>query len=64
MLVLKRKAEEEIVITHDENRIVLKVLKIGHHVAKIGIKAPDEMVILRAELEGRDTKEDPQGGGP
>jgi|YNPMSStandDraft_2_1061718.scaffolds.fasta_scaffold00173_18 carbon storage regulator len=47
MLVLTRKPQEEIKIGKD---IVVKVISISENSVKIGIEAPKEMVIMRAEL--------------
>lgn len=47
MLVLTRKRDE--VITIGEN-IVIKVISTGRGTVKIGIEAPREIRILRAEL--------------
>jgi carbon storage regulator len=47
MLVLTRKKSEMIQI--GEN-IVIKVIHAGQHTVKIGIEAPGEVRILRAEL--------------
>lgn len=50
MLVLTRKANEEIRIGKD---ITVKVLTTGGHV-RIGIVAPKEVKVLRAELKERE----------
>jgi carbon storage regulator len=47
MLVLTRKKSEMIRIGED---VVIKVIHAGRHVVKIGIEAPDEVRVLRAEL--------------
>ena len=49
MLVLTRKRSEMIQIGED---IVIKVVETGRRVVKIGIEAPDNVRILRAELFG------------
>lgn len=46
MLVLSRKANEEIVIAGD---IVVKVFKIGRSVVQIGVDAPKDMRIERRQ---------------
>ena len=50
MLVLSRKVSEEIKIGDD---IVVSVVKVKGNVARIGITAPDGVMILRAELNER-----------
>ncbi len=47
MLILARKEGESIVI---DGHIVVTILKIGDSSMKIGIDAPDEIVILRDEI--------------
>ncbi len=47
MLVLTRKKSEEIRIGDD---IVIKVIKTGQSSVKIGIDAPENVRVLRAEL--------------
>ncbi len=50
MLVLTRKLDEDIIIA---GNIVIKVLGIERDRVKIGIKAPEEIQILRGELSKR-----------
>lgn len=47
MLVLTRKPQEEIRIGKD---IIVKVISIGDNSVKIGIEAPKDIEIMRAEL--------------
>lgn len=47
MLVLTRKCSESIRIGDE---IVIKVIKTGKSTVKIGIEAPDDVRVLRAEL--------------
>jgi carbon storage regulator len=47
MLVLSRKSNESLLI---DNRILVKVVKIRGRLVQIGIEAPPEVVIRRAEL--------------
>lgn len=47
MLVLTRKKDEEILIG---DRVVIKVLRIRGSSVQIGIEAPDDVEIVRAEL--------------
>lgn len=49
MLVLSRQQDEGIVI--DGGRIVIKVLEITGKQVRLGIEAPKEVRIKRAELE-------------
>jgi len=48
MLVLRRRAGESILIGDD---IEIEVLELNSQGAKIGIKAPRELVVLRKELK-------------
>lgn len=50
MLILSRKAGEEIILGND---IVIKVTEISKGNVKIGIEAPRETAILRGELRDR-----------
>ena len=47
MLVLSRKVEEEIQVGDE---IVVKVLKTGRNMVKIGIEAPKRLSVVRGEL--------------
>ena len=50
MLVLNRRAKESIIIGDD---IVVTVVEICGNQVKIGIKAPDDVAILRTEIANR-----------
>jgi carbon storage regulator len=50
MLILSRKAGEEIILGND---IVIKVTEISKGSVKIGIEAPKETTILRGELRDK-----------
>lgn len=50
MLVLTRKRSEMIQIGDD---VIIKVIETGPRWAKIGIEAPDNVRVIRAELFGR-----------
>lgn len=50
ILILTRKVGEEILIG---DGIVITVCKLGPTYVKIGIKAPSDIPVIRAELEGR-----------
>jgi len=55
MLVLARKEHQTILIGEGKNRIVVTVLEINHMgQVRIGIEAPKDVLILRAELEHRE----------
>ena len=62
MLVLSRKADQEVMIGDD---IQLTILKVKGNTVRIGIKAPDDIRIIRGEL--RETVEQfevPRGNRP
>ena len=50
MLVLTRRPQEELVIFHGDDEIVITVLGSDGRPVKLGVDAPDEYEILRAEL--------------
>ena len=50
MLVLTRKENESVVV--DGGQIVLTILKIRGNQISLGIQAPREVSVLRAELNG------------
>lgn len=56
MLVLTRKRSEMIQI--GEN-IFVKVIQTGHSTVKIGIEAPSDVRVLRAELNAKDCTDKP-----
>ena len=47
MLVLTRKTSERI---HIGDNVVVKVIRLGRNTVKIGIEAPEDVRVLRAEL--------------
>ena len=51
MLVLSRKECERIKLG---DSIVVTVLRLGHDKVRLGIEAPDDIVVLRDELEPHD----------
>ena len=52
MLVLSRKKDESIVIGNNVgNNIVITVLKVSRTKVSLAIDAPDEVTILRSELQ-------------
>jgi len=55
MLILTRREGEEIVIN---NNIILKVLSIDGARVKLGIEAPRDVPIRRAELEDEQPEDD------
>jgi carbon storage regulator len=60
MLVLTRKQSEMIHIGDD---IVIKVIRTGRGSVKIGVQAPDEVRVLRAELLENPRTEAPRPAG-
>ena len=54
MLVLTRRPEEELVIFHGDDEIVITILDSGGRPVKLGIDAPEEYEILRAELTDKE----------
>ena len=55
MLILTRRVGEAIYINGQE--IKIRVLETNSNQAKIGIEAPDNMIILREEILNRDKKD-------
>lgn len=51
MLVLSRKAGEDIIIG---DNIVIKVIRIDGKKVRLGLEAPEDIKILRGELERRE----------
>lgn len=60
MLVLSRKVGEEIFIG---DNIVLEVIEMRRGVVRLGISAPRDVVILRAEVARRLEEEKQKGEG-
>ncbi len=64
MLVLSRKLDEVICIGDD---IEIRVIRIGNGAVRLGIEAPREVSIVRAEILGRypkaDSNDSPRGAG-
>lgn len=50
MLVLTRKSEEDIVITIGSQKVIVKILEVRGGKVSIGIEAPKDCSIVRAEL--------------
>lgn len=50
MLVLSRKEDEEILIQRENEVIRLKIVRIDPGKVRVGITAPENVTILRAEL--------------
>jgi len=60
MLVLDRKVHEGFWI---DNRIFVKVLSIGRHRIKLGIEAPEDLLVVRDELKSQSKlPSQPEGG--
>lgn len=57
MLVLSRKESQRIRLG---DSIVVTIVKIGGDKVRIGIEAPDNILVLRDELEAWDTPNPPQ----
>lgn len=53
MLVLSRKQNEELLLFHAGQRIVIRVVDVGPNRVRIGIEAPEECVVVRGEIEGK-----------
>ena len=51
MLILNRRYEESVIINGD---IKITILGIDRGVVKLGFEAPEEVVIMREELLGKD----------
>lgn len=56
MLVLTRKPGERIKLTMGNTEVLVTVLSMDRNKVKIGIDAPEEVKILRTEIEGRPVK--------
>ena len=50
MLVLSRKTDERIVIGEGRTAITITILRCGGPVVKVGIEAPCDVPVMRAEL--------------
>lgn len=61
MLMLGLKAGEEVIVHWRGQRMRVCVGKVDRSVARLGFEAPDEVVILRGEVEQRILA---AGGGP
>lgn len=57
MLALSRKHGEDIIIiappSKEPQRIVVRLLDTQYHRAKIGVSAPPDVIVNRAEVQGR-----------
>ncbi len=61
MLVLTRKPSEEI---HIGDGVTITILRVRGQCVRVGIKAPDDVRIVRAELETAGQDEAPPVAGP
>ncbi len=59
MLVLGRRLREQVILTHPDGTVVtIVVTRLDNHHVGLGIEAPREVVIDRADVNGRSqTKE-------
>ena len=60
MLCLSRKVNERIYIGPD---IVIKVIRLDHNQVRLGIEAPEGVVIIREELRLQDARAEPATAG-
>ena len=60
MLVLSRKADEQIVIGQN---ITVTVLRVQGRTVKIGVQAPDSVPVFRSELVGKPSPREPGSPG-
>ena len=62
MLVLSRKAGESVTLTTPAGEeITITCIKIAHNQTRLGIEAPDDVLILRSELDSQSTLTDNPG---
>ena len=54
MLVLSRRIDEAVIIA---GNITVRILDVRGNVVSLGLQAPDDVLILRKELNGRRTAE-------
>jgi len=54
MLVMSRKPQQSVTIKHPDGPIVVKIISNSKSQTRIGIEAPDKVVILRTEVLDRD----------
>ena len=59
MLVLSRKVGEKILIG---NKISVTVVRVGQGAVRIGVEAPDDLVIVREEIKGSTRVESADAG--
>jgi carbon storage regulator CsrA len=52
MLVLTRKTSQSIVLTCDESEVTLKIIRVSRDKVSLGVEAPLNVKVLRAELRG------------
>jgi len=55
MLVLSRKVEEKILVG---DNVTITIVRIGGDTVRIGIEAPPEIIVLRAELKKKEEEEE------
>jgi carbon storage regulator CsrA len=52
LLVLTRKPDQSIVMSCDEAEVRVKIIRCGKDKVSVGVEAPPQVKILRAELQG------------
>lgn len=52
LLVLTRKPDQSIVMSCDEVEVRVKIIRCARDKVSVGVEAPPEVKILRAELQG------------
>lgn len=57
MLILTRRVGEKLFIGTGDDRIEVMVLGVKGTQVRVGITAPKDVVVLREEVEPRDTKD-------
>ena len=64
MLVVRRKAEEGILLLFLRRKISIHILSIERDRVKIGISAPSDVAIVREELLDRAAEQEQEGEQP
>lgn len=56
MLVVSRKAKERILIGEGPQQVVVEVVRVRGDRVRIGVSAPDDVKVLRGELQREDER--------